>query len=265
VSVRWLAESHDDGTLAARVGRDGERLVAEWTRRARLSVKTDGTDVMFEPHPAADPADVEKLRRGAMRLLLAHLAGSTIPLHASAVSIKGRAVVFVGGSGRGKSTLAAVLCEHFGASLLGDDAVAIERRDGAFHVVALEESHWLDAAAAHALGRASDFAEKAPLSPRRLDVKSAPVALIAHLEFSAEADAHGQARLVPVLGLAAVTGLLSQLTRFVVDDRDVARRDLEALADLVDQTRVVRLEQPRRLDRLRLTAETVSASVDGET
>ena len=259
--MRWLAESLDHGTLAARVGRDGDRLVADWIRRARLSVKSDGSDVTFDAHPDADAREVEKLRRGAVRLLLAHLGGA-IPLHASAVAIEGRAIVLVGGSGLGKSTLAAALCDHSGASLLGDDAVVIERRADSFHVIALEESHWLDAASARALGRPGEFGDKAPLVPLRVDVKSAKLAMIVHLEFSEALD---QARLVRVLGLEAIAGLLSQLTRFVVDDPAVARRDLAALADLVDETRVVRLERPRELDLLRQTAMAVVASTSGET
>ena len=255
MKVRWLAQSLDQGTLAARVGRDGDRLVADWVGRARLSVKSDGSDVVFEPHPEADARDVEKLRRGAVRLLLAHLAGS-IPLHASAVAIDGRAIVFVGESDLGKSTLAAAMCEHAGASLLGDDAVVLEKRDDCFHVIALEESHWLDAASARALGRADGFDNKVALVPRRTDVKSAALAMLVHLEFS---DTLEQARFVRVVGLEAIAGLLSQLTRFVVDDPAVAKRDLAALADLVEGTRVVRLERPRRLDLLRQTAAALAA------
>ncbi len=260
MTVRWLAECLDHGTVAARVGRDGERLVADWTSRGRLSVKSDGTDLTFDPHPGADAQEVEKLRRGAVKLLLAHLGGS-IPLHASAVAIAGSAVVFVGDSNLGKSTLAAAMCEYGGASLLGDDAVIIESRAGGFHVVALEERHWLDGASARALGRPDDFVDKVPLEARRLDVESARAALIVHLAFS---DAREDARFVPVVGLDAITGLLAQLTRFVVDDPVVAKRDLAALAELVARTRVVRLERPRRLELLQETALTLVALARGE-
>jgi hypothetical protein len=258
LTVRWLAESLEHGAPAARVGRDGARLVAEWTRRARLSVNSDGSDLTFEPHDGADERDVEKLRRGAVRLLLAHLAGS-IPLHGSAVAINRRAIVFVGGSDFGKSTLAAALCDHHGASLLGDDAVIIERRSDGFHVVALEESHWLDAASARALGRPDAFADKRPLAPRRSEARSAALALIVHLVFS---ETETEPRLVPLTGLEAIGGLLSQLTRFVVDDPDVSKRDLASLADLVDRTPVVRLERPRRLALLAQTASEVAAVVE---
>lgn len=262
MTVQWLAESHDRGKLAARVGRDGDRLVADWVGRGRLSVRRDGGDLQFEPHPDADPRDVDKLRRGAIPLLLAHLRGD-VPLHASAVAVDGGAIVFVGGSDLGKSTLAAALCEHSGASLLGDDSVVITRRhDGAFHVLALEERHWLDVAAAGALGRGNDFADKAPLEPRRVSVESAPLRMIVHLAFVDGAEAP---RLVRVIGVDAIAGLLAQLTRFLVDDPTVAKRDFAALADLVDSTRVVRLERPRRFDLLRQTTAAIAAAANGET
>ena len=129
-------------------------------------------------------------------------------------------------------------------------------------MLALEDEHWLDAPAARALGRPSDFDdEKVAMATRRADIKRAPLAMIAHLAFSES----GEPRLVPVLGLDAVTGLLSQLTRFIVDEPEVARRDLTSLADLVDRTPVVRLERPRRLDLLRATADLVAAALHGET
>ena len=262
MSVRWLAESHDEGTLAARVGRDGERFVAEWVGRAHLSVARDGTDLVFEAEPDADPIEIEKLRRGAARLLLAHLAGA-VPLHGSAVALDGQAVVFVGGTGLGKSTLAATFCDLAGASLLSDDAVVIERRGETHHVIAVEEQHWLDANSARALGRSGELdAEKAPMMPARCDVRDAPLALILHLAFTTEGEV---ARLVPVEGLAAVSGLLAQLTRFVVDDAATARRDLSSLADLVASTRIARLERPRRFDLLRQTVDVVIAAIHGKT
>jgi hypothetical protein len=268
MSVRWLAESFDGETLIGRVGRDGDRLVAEWPDRARFESNADGSDRRFEALPGARDIEVEKLRRGAARLLIAHLRGG-IPLHASAVAIAGRAAVFVGGSGLGKSTLAATLGEHRGASLLGDDAVAIERGEGdSFEVIALEESHWLDASAAVALGRSTKASgdgadgDKVPHAPRATGVGRAPLALIAHLAFD---DTLSAPRLVDVTGLDAVTGLLAQLTRFVVDDPAIARRDLAALAELTSRTRIVRLERPRRLDLLRSTADLIGSVLDAST
>lgn len=256
MSVRWLAASYDGPALSARVGRDGDRLIAEWPGRARLTVRRDGSEAVFEPE-GGDPISAEKLRRGAAQLLLSHLSGG-VPLHGSAVALGGRAVALVGGTGHGKSTLAATLCESFGAALLADDAVAIEERQGAHVVLPLEDQHWLDRGAAHLLGReVVSTLDKEPIAARLVGGAAVPLVLIAHLAFT---DVP-RPRLVAVEGLEAVSGLLAQLTRFVVDEPEVARRDLTALADLVARVRVVRLERPRALTLLRESAEAVVAAL----
>jgi hypothetical protein len=54
-------------------------------------------------------------------------------LHGSAVVDDGRAVVFIGQPGAGKSTTAAALAQR-GYTLLADDIAALEERDGVFYV-----------------------------------------------------------------------------------------------------------------------------------
>jgi hypothetical protein len=58
------------------------------------------------------------------RLLPVLVAERKPVLHASAVSVEGRAIGFIGTTGSGKSTLAAALVDS-GASLLADDAMVI--------------------------------------------------------------------------------------------------------------------------------------------
>jgi hypothetical protein len=65
--------------------------------------------------------------------LLLRLRGS-VCLHASAVSIKDRAVVFVGSEGAGKSTTAAAFAQQ-GFPVLSDDIVVLVEREQQFHVV----------------------------------------------------------------------------------------------------------------------------------
>ena len=65
--------------------------------------------------------------------LLLRLRG-TVCLHASAVSIKERGVVFVGPEGTGKSTTAAGFAQR-GHGVLSDDIVALVEREERFHVV----------------------------------------------------------------------------------------------------------------------------------
>lgn len=65
--------------------------------------------------------------------LLLRLRGA-VCLHASAVSIEDRAIVFVGSEGAGKSTTAAAFAQQ-GFSVLSDDIVALIEREQQFHVV----------------------------------------------------------------------------------------------------------------------------------
>src|ERR1051325_7541995 len=65
--------------------------------------------------------------------LLLRMRG-VVCLHASAVSIEDRAVVFVGPPGAGKSTTAAA-CAKMGHAVLADDIVAMEERDDSFYAL----------------------------------------------------------------------------------------------------------------------------------
>lgn len=89
----------------------------------------------FEISADLSTVEVRALRAGPEGLLPILLAGTVsafllalrghTALHASAVAIDGTAVAFVGQSGRGKSTLAALLCVH-GAALVTDDVLTID-------------------------------------------------------------------------------------------------------------------------------------------
>ena len=70
---------------------------------------------------------------GPIMGLLLRLRG-TVCLHASAVSIRDRSIVFVGSEGAGKSTTAAAFAKQ-GYSVLSDDIVALAEREGKFHVL----------------------------------------------------------------------------------------------------------------------------------
>jgi hypothetical protein len=64
--------------------------------------------------------------------LLLRLRGVTC-LHASAVTHAGRAMVFVGSEGAGKSTTAALMAQK-GCAVVSDDVVALVEDDGSFYV-----------------------------------------------------------------------------------------------------------------------------------
>ncbi len=78
---------------------------------------------MFEPAPGTEAEDCAIYLLGTVFGMLLHQRGQVV-LHASAVAVDGRALLFCGPSGAGKSTMAAALCRR-GWPLLGDDFCAI--------------------------------------------------------------------------------------------------------------------------------------------
>ena len=82
-----------------------------------------GREVIIDPSPGADERSVRLCLLGPIVALILHQRGRLI-LHASAVAVGDKAIVFLGGQGWGKSTLAAAL--HLrGHRMLADDVTAI--------------------------------------------------------------------------------------------------------------------------------------------
>lgn len=87
-----------------------------------------GCDVNVHLTPDADQELASLLIGGVLAAMLA-LEGHSV-LHASAIEADGGAVAFIGGSGTGKTTLAALCCAA-GARLVTDDVLRIELRGDA--------------------------------------------------------------------------------------------------------------------------------------
>lgn len=251
--TRWLAEYGDDGNVAFRIGRDGETFVAEWIGLATLVARRDGGAELIAA-PGADPQDFEKIRRGGSRLLLRHLEGK-LAMHGAAVEIDGRAVILLGRSGQGKSTLAAHACAHASATLLADDAVALDREPTGWLVAPLEENHWLDEGARRALDLPLVEGGKAPVRAPRVATRPVPLVAFVDLVFADIATP----RLARVEGtIAALAALVPQVVRFVLDEPDAQRHELEVLSDLVATIPVLCLARPRGYDALGATVDLIS-------
>ncbi|MBX3202250.1 MAG: hypothetical protein KF894_29235 [Labilithrix sp.] len=241
--IDWLAEHVDEGEVCFRVGRCGDDVVAEWGGLATLTARRDGTDVRLHFDPDADPRDVKKIERGSAWLLVRHLR-DRLGLHGAAVSFDGDAVVLLGRSGQGKSTLAAAACRR-GAALLADDAVGLDEMASGWEVIPNELDHWLDAASRQALGASSVEAAKLPLRASRAAEAGARLVAFVDLAF-----VDGPPRLVSLGGIAAVGTLVPQVARFILDEPERQRRELDLLHSIVAVTPVFRLERPRTFDDL---------------
>lgn len=97
-------------------------------------IRIRGTDVIeVDPFPEAEPL-VSHALLGPVFAMLLHLRGALV-LHASAVSVGGRGVAFLGQRRAGKSTLAAALLA-VGHRLISDDVVAVTFRESGYPTVA---------------------------------------------------------------------------------------------------------------------------------
>lgn len=259
--VVWLAEHLEDDALVFRVGRVDQTndVVAEWNALARLYASRDGSSSRFEAEPGAEPALVEKIRSGSAAMLLRHIDGK-LALHGSAVMVRGGAVIMCGRSGAGKSTLAARLCAQWDASLLSDDLVPIEEEEGErWRVRPLETRHWLDAAAREAVisapheVRAAQDADKTPIDAPRLAFDVCALKSVVDLSFNESTP-----RLVRLHGIDALQVVVPQTIRFIIDEPERHRKELDRLVQLARDIPIFRLERPRDLSLLDRTCEIIA-------
>ena len=96
----------------------GDRFLLDVPNVARFLL-TKGSAIDFEPVSDVGLADVPIFILGTIFGTLLHQRGR-IALHASAVRVNGRAVLFCGSSGAGKSTMAAALAQR-GYHVVSDD------------------------------------------------------------------------------------------------------------------------------------------------
>jgi len=101
---------------------EGRRFLLRIPGIARFLL-SEGNEICFEPETGADDADIPVFILGTAFGILLHQRGQIV-LHASAVRVGGKAILFCGPSGAGKSTMAAALARR-GLPLVTDDICAI--------------------------------------------------------------------------------------------------------------------------------------------
>jgi hypothetical protein len=116
----------------------GDRFLFHVPGVARFLLSA-GREILFEPASGVAAGDVSIFLIGTVFGILLHQRGEIV-LHASAVQVNGRAVLFCGSSGAGKSTLAAALAQR-GFPLVADDLCAITLAAGAPPMVQPDGRH----------------------------------------------------------------------------------------------------------------------------
>lgn len=183
---------------------------------------------------------------------LAH-AGDLLLLHAGAVNVEGRAVLFLGTTGAGKSTLTASFALA-GHALLGDDSQAL-RLDGEqpqVRAVAPGLRLLPDALAAlypdaSALSPLAHYSPKQRLGGVAAPADWVPVAAICVLEPARDDAPVASARLEPAASAIAILA-----NSFALDpaDKPRAAHRLALASRLAERVPVHALRCPRRFDRL---------------
>lgn len=113
---------------------DGARALMDVANVGTYLIE-NGNRIVFAPEPGMRPdaPDVRLFLLGGALGYLCHQRG-VLPIHASAVEIDGRAVLFTGISGAGKSTLADAFLRN-GHRMLSDDVAPIELTGGSARIL----------------------------------------------------------------------------------------------------------------------------------
>jgi hypothetical protein len=173
---------------------------------------------------------------GTVSSFILTLRGTTI-LHASAVAVDGGALAFVGQSGRGKTTVAALLCVA-GAELVTDDVLAVRPGPPVTCIGGSSELRLREGAATLAGDAASTRTtedERLALTVPHAPVAAMPLRAVVIPRPSREATSLEVARLEPA---TAIVAFLAFPRVYGWNRRDVLQRDFGVFAALVDQVPV---------------------------
>jgi hypothetical protein len=244
-SPRWLAEVSSGAATTFRIGTDGDQYVAEWTGVARLVAGRAGEGACFTFEAGTSEAMQDKIRGGAGSLLLRHLRGQ-MGLHGAAVQRGGRALVLLGPSSAGKSTLVEALVNDHEFELLADDAVAVDGEAPSYVVAPTERRVWLARPGDHS-------ARKVPRDASRVAKGPATLAAFVALSFSGDRVA-----LTPRAHMARARDLVAAFVRFALDDHALLRLEAQRITELSMSVPFLSLARPRAVEHIGTSARLLS-------
>ncbi|MEO8874999.1 MAG: hypothetical protein ABI461_05380 [Polyangiaceae bacterium] len=251
-NVVWLSTLESEGRIEFRVGRAGDRLVAEWPGLATLSAdRRSGTsDLRFDEN--IDERWKKKLEHGLASAMLRQVRGE-LTLHASAIASNGHAILLLGASGAGKSTLAATLASRPEMHLLADDTSPISFEKNRAIVTTGDPELWLWPDARAHLGVGNE-AGKLPVDFPAHAIERLEIAAVIALAY----DDISVPKLRPLHGHAALTPLLAAVVRLVIDEPEIQLREISQLEELVRKTTMIEMTRPRDLTRISESADLVA-------
>ena len=122
--IAWFGKP-DDPWYVAKETEHG--FLVSFRGTAEFAISTDLSRVGWRAHPRADVGMIPVLLSGTVLAFVLVLAGN-LTLHASAVAVARRAIAFVGHSGMGKTTMAALAVAR-GAAAVTDDVLIARSTD----------------------------------------------------------------------------------------------------------------------------------------
>jgi hypothetical protein len=225
-------------------------LVVPGVARYRIE---NGARIVVDPLPGAPAANVRLFLFGSAFGALLHQRG-LLPLHANAIEIERKAVVFMGTSGEGKSTLAAWFHDR-GYRIVADDVCVVRvRTDGRVYTAPGQQRLRLWKESLVATGRDSSAYERSfagrddiekfdvPLDPDRRLTEECEVACIYVL---GQAETFAIHRLS---GLHVVEAIFAHTYRgHYVHDAGSQRWHWDSAISLAHSIPVFRIDRPRDL------------------
>ena len=225
------------------------RLLLKIDKVARYLV-SDGREITVEPHSTAAEKDVRLFLLGSAMGALLHQRG-VWPLHGSAVANRNGAVLFVGDSGSGKSTMAGAFHQR-GFQALSDDVCAITEGDNGTIQVwpAIPRIRlWTDSVLKlggepNQLTRTRDSLDKYELSLQQFGLGPVKVQVVYAMYTS---DAQEAVRLILLKGFDKLQELTTNTYRLpFLAGMQLAPQHFQQAQALARQARVVRITRPRQ-------------------
>jgi len=153
-STEVIAERVANGHVWYTFAHVADHVVARFYGIVDFEISPDCSDVVCIPDKRSNASYASILASGALVAYIHAMKGRSV-LHASAVEVDEAAVAFVGPSGRGKSTMAALQCAD-GRPVVTDDVLALEISRTAIFCIRGSNELRLRQKAASMIGRFSD-------------------------------------------------------------------------------------------------------------
>jgi hypothetical protein len=274
--VRWTEyyaspEMDDRGVHHIRVWRraDPDVFRIDYEDGTRVHIEASGRRVWAVAPPGVDVEDTATYLLGPTLGFVLRLRGVTC-LHASAVAIGGAAVVLVGASGFGKSSLAAAFAQR-GYAILSDDVVALADDGERFSVRAAYPRirlwpHSVDSLFGHseALPRITPGWDKRFLSldGARYRFQAADLPLRGIYLLGDRDTNPGAPAIRPMEGHEALLHLVGNTYTTYLLDRGMRAREFEVLARLARHVAVRRATPSARFDRIHELCAAIESDLD---